>query len=442
MTNFVAAIGSAFAPLRLPNFRLYIGAQLVSNVGTFLQQTAQAWVVWELTRSEAALGLVTLFNALPMLLLTPWAGVWADRLDRRKLLLTTQATMMVLAVLLALLVQTNTVQIWHVYVLSLLLGMVTAFDFPTHQAFLGDLTGMGEVRKAVNMNGMVLQGSRMIGPALAAWIIAESGAATAFWVNALTFVTVIIALTRVRASQARSDRLHEAPLKQLGDALRFLRTQPRLIDMYALTGLITFAAWSVILNLMPSVADTVLGGGAETFGALTAASGAGALVALLLVVPITQAQARGGVVLTGALIWTGLWLAVFGASTSVPLSMVAIAAVTMGSPVVFTISLGLTQVMSPPNMRARLISLFTMTSMGVQPFAAIIVGGIAETIGVQNAIYMNASLAIVVSIGLVLLRRGLWSWKIGAPPAPEPQPVPATAAQPTPAVQSAGAAAD
>lgn len=427
MVNVLAAVGSAFSPLRLPNFRLYISAQLISNVGTFLQVTAQAWVVWELTQSEAASGSVALVNGLPLLLLTPWAGAWVDRLDRRKLLIATQIGMMILAFVLALLVQTGTVQFWHVLVLSGLLGVITTFDFTAHQTFLGDLAGMGEVRKAVNMNGMVLQGSRMFGAMIAGWIIARAGAATAFWINGISFIAVILSLSLVRVvNQVRSDREHKSPLTQIGDALRFLRTQPRLQDMYLFAGVLMFCFWSIPLALLPAFADKVLGGDADAYSALQAASGAGALVALLFIVPITGSRKRGGVMLVSALIFTGIAIAVLGLSSWLPLSMLAIGAATMGSPVIFTMALGLTQVMAPADMRGRLISLFTMLSLGVQPFAALLVGGLGQAIGVQTVIFINGTVCILAAIGLAVARRGLWGWQVVSPSQPSPAPQPAS----------------
>jgi MFS family permease len=422
MVNMFAAVGSAFSPLRLPNFRLYISAQLISNIGTFLQQTAQAWVVWELTRSEAASGTVALVNGLPLLLLTPWAGAWVDRLDRRKLLTATQIGMMILAFTLALLVQAGSVQFWHVMVLAGLLGIITTFDFTAHQTFLGDLAGMGEVRKAVTMNGMVLQGSRMFGAAVAGWIIARSGAATAFWINGLSFIVVIISLSLIRViNQTRSDREHKSPLMQMGDALRFLRTQPRMQDMFAFAAVIMLCFWSIPLALLPAFAEKVLGGSSDTFSALQAASGAGALIALLFVVPITGAQKRGGVMLVGALIFTGIAIVVLGLSSWLPLSMLAMGLATMGSPVVFTMALGLTQVMAPAAMRGRLISLFTMISLGVQPFAALLIGTLGQVIGVQTAILINGSICILAAVGIAIARRGLWAWQVDASAAKQKQ---------------------
>lgn len=216
-------IKQGFSPLKLFNFRLYMSGQAVSLIGTWLQITAQSWVVWELTHSEAALGMVSMLGALPILLLGLWVGVLADRVNRRLLLIITQAGMMLLAFALALLVQFKLVQLWHVYVLSTLLGIFSAIDFPTQQAFLGDLAGMSEVRKAVNLNAMFLQASRMVGPALAGWVIGNWGAATAFWVNGASFLAVIGSLITVQAHQARGHHSGASVFSDLREGLRFLR---------------------------------------------------------------------------------------------------------------------------------------------------------------------------------------------------------------------------
>jgi MFS family permease len=416
VSSFFATIGSAFAPLRLPNFRLYMSAQLISLIGVQLQATAQAWVVWELTRSEAALGIVTMLTALPMLLLSPWAGIWADRLDRRKLLLVTQSSALGLALTLALLVQTGTVQIWHVYGLAVLLGIITTLDFPTHQAFLGDLGGMAHLRKAVNLNAMAIQSSRTLGPALAGFLLARVGTAPAFWINGLSFLAVIAALWVIRAQQKRTTDAHEPPMRQLREALRFIRTHPRVQDMYLFSAVLTLLSLSVIINLLPSIADRVLGGDEQTLGLLGAASGIGAMIALLLVAPFTQTQQRRGWVMVAGMTWAGFWIIVLGSSTWLPLSMLAIGAATMGGPLIFPMSLSSTQLMAPPEMRGRLLSLFTMVSFGVQPFSAIIVGNVAERLGTPTAIIINGTLLIVFALTMLLLRGGLRRWVVATPP--------------------------
>jgi MFS family permease len=428
MHKVLATLRANFAPLKLPNFRLYLGGQAVSMIGSWLQSTAQAWVVWELTGSEAALGNVVMLNTLPLLLFGPWAGVWADRLNRRVVLIGAAFSAMLLAFTLAILVQTDSVQIWHVYVLAFLLGCVNALDFPAQQAFLGDLTGMAEVRKAVNLNAMIIQISRMLGPAIAGIVVARIGSAPAFWLNGVSFLAVIASLIMVRASQIRAPSEHVNPMRQLLDGLQYVREHPRVQDMFLISAIFTFCAMSIIFSLLPSVADRVLGGGAETLGALMSASGAGALVSVLLIVPLTQAYKRPGRILTGAMLWSGTWLMVFGFSTWMPLSWVSLFLASMGAPIIFTMTLGLTQLMAPSSMRARLLSLFTMISFGLQPVAALAIGHAAETFGVQNTIEFNAVMLLTLAVAIILLRPALRRWE------PETNPAQETTAMPVPAV--------
>src|SRR5438093_13375146 len=198
-SRFVAS----FLPLRNRNLRVYLSGQVISLIGTWMQVTAQAWVVWSLSHSTTALGLVAMLGTLPILVLGPWTGVWADTLDRRRVLVATQMGAMVLAATLALLVQTGAIQVWHVYIFATLLGIVTALDMPAQQAFIGDLSGMEQVRQAVVINNMLFQVSRMLGPALAGLVVAQLGAAPAFWLNGVSFLAVIGSLLVVRSDQVR-----------------------------------------------------------------------------------------------------------------------------------------------------------------------------------------------------------------------------------------------
>src|SRR5579859_96101 len=286
LNNLVAKFRESFSPLRILNFRIYLGGQAISLVGTWLQMTAQGWVVWDLSHSELELGKVTMLGTLPILLLGPWAGVWADRLDRRKVLIGTQIAAMLLAFVLAFLVQTHTVQLWHVYILSTLLGIVTALDMPAQQAFVGDLSGTGEVRKAVNLNGMIVQVSRMVGPAFAGAILNAVGAGSAFFLNGLSFLAVIASLLAVRSQQVRKNT-QARPIAEFVEGLRFVMTMPRLQDLIVFVALVTFLVFPVII-ILPSVASTIYHGGADTLGLLLASSGAGALFGTLLVVPLVQ----------------------------------------------------------------------------------------------------------------------------------------------------------
>lgn len=416
MAGVIQTLRGSLSPLRFPNFRLYLGGQAISLIGTWLQSTAQAWVVWTLTGSEASLGVVSMLNALPVLLLSAYAGVWADRVDRRKLLIGTQVTAMGLAFILAFLTQTGLVQLWHVYLLSFCLGVVTALDMPAQQAFLGDLSGRGEIRKAINLNIMILQVSRVLGPSLAGIVVARLGVAPAFWINGLSFLAVIASLVLVRSSQAkRKNQITVSPVGQIKEGIAYVRTQPRMLDLFLFAVLLTFFVFSIIMNVLPAVASKLLSGDAETLGTLMASSGAGALIAVLFVVPLTQALKRVGLVMTAAVFWLSIWLSVFAQSRSLPLSMLALFFGSMGAPTVMTMAMGLIQSMSPPEMRGRLASLFTTITFGMQPLAALFIGQMAERLGVGNAIQINAVLLAVFAVGLLATRPALLTWEYTPP---------------------------
>ncbi len=417
MTSVFSTLRDSFSPLRFPNFRIYLGGQTVSLIGTWLQVTAQAWLVWTLTGSEAASGIVAMLGALPFLLFGPFAGVIAERTDRRKLLIGTQIAAMLLAFALAFLVQSQLVQIWHVYVLSFLLGTVNTLDVPTQQTFLGDLSGTNEMRKAVNLNAMILQVSRMIGPAIAGLAVARLGIAPAFWVNGLSFIAVVASLAVLRSNQVPAENRRVTPLRDLTEALRYLKTQPRIQDLFIFSTLTVLLVISIIASQLPAVADKLLGGDAETLGALQAASGAGALIAVLFIMPVFQSLRRSGMALGFAAVWMGIWLLIFSASRVLLLSQLALFFGSMGAPTIIASSLGLVQFMTPNEMRARVLSLFTMISFGLQTFAVLIVGYLAEKLGVATAIEINGIVLISAAILMLTFRTELRRWEMTKPAA-------------------------
>jgi MFS family permease len=371
-------------------------------------------VVWELSKSEAALGVVGMFGALPLLLLGPFAGVWADRLDRRRLLIATQTTAMVLAFILAFLVQTQLVQLWHVYILAMLLGTVTAIDLPAQQAFLGDLAGMEQVRRAVNLNNVIVQVSRMLGPAAAGLVIARLGTATAFWLNGASFIAVIGSLLAVGAHHVRTGGGRVAG--GFTEALRYLKVRPRLQDLFIFVTLFTFFGFPII-QILPSVADEVLHGNAQTLGLLMGASGAGALIGSLVLVPIAQTFRRPGVVVSLTVLWVGAWFGAISFATSLPFGIFTIFMGSLGAPIIITMTMGLLQVLVPMEMRARLLSLFVMTTFGAQPIASLLVGLSAQNFGTPLAIRINGALMLFGVLALNVLRSDLRHWELAHEPA-------------------------
>jgi MFS family permease len=405
----------SFSPLKNRNLRIYLGGQAISMLGTWMQVAAQSWVVWELTQSETSLGIVVMLNSIPLFVFAPWAGGVADRFNRRSILLITQAIAMVLAFALAILIQSGQIEIWHIYLCSLLLGIISALDFPAQQAFIGDLSGMGQVRQAVTLNIMGLQVGRMVGPFVAGILIKFVGNAAAFWINGFSFFVVLLSIFLVRSEQV--PHRGGTARGQFRETLDFIRSQPRMVDLLVFAGLVTFFGFS-IFNILPSVADHVLQGDAQTFGLLSAASGAGALISTIFLLPLSQAAKRIGLIVSAAAIWMGLSLFLLSQSLWLPLSMAAIFLISLGAPLVLTTGLGVMQIMSPANMRARIISLFTMLTFGLQPISSIIVGYSAEYIGTQNTIMFAALALAVLSLLMFFFRNGLREWELK--PAVEP----------------------
>jgi MFS family permease len=408
MIYVVRTLRDSFTPLHLPNLRTYLIGQAISLLGTWMQVTAQGWLVWELSHSEVALGIVSMLGSLPLLLFGLWAGVWADRFDRRKILIGTQAAAMLLAFILAALVWTNTVQLWHLYVLSFLLGCVSALDFPAQQAFLGDLAGISSVRKAIILNAMIFQIGRMIGPALAGFVVGAVGAAMAFFLNGLSFIAVIISLVIVRAHQVRLPG-GDNPLRAVLEGLGFIKRERHIQELILLATLVTFFGIS-LLSFFPALAADVLQGDAQTLGILLASSGAGAFVGATIVAPLAQTTRRIGRTLELAVIWVGLWWIAVSFSKTLPVAMACIFLVSIAMPTVMTTVNGLLQVMAPPKMRGRLLSAFIIVSFGIQPIAALVLGFFASRLGIANAILIDGIAIVIGALAILTLRPELRSW--------------------------------
>jgi MFS family permease len=403
------AFNGIFTPLRNRNLSVYLSGQTISLFGTFMQATAQSWVVWQVSHSTTALGITAMFGALPILILGAFGGTWADRLDRRKVLIVTQITSMILAFVFAILLQTNLIQLWHIYILSAALGCVSAFDMPAQSAFIGDLSGNAQVRGAVALNGMVMQASRMVGPALAGWIVGSFGAAPAFWLNGASFITVILSLLVVRAQQVRKPAANKKG-GQMKEVFQFVAREPRILDLLILSFILTFFGLSAG-QLLPAIVTDTLHSGAKILGLISGASGAGALVSSFLITPLVQRIHKPGWMIAGALIWMGAWFAIEVFAGSVWVWMAGVFLGGLAGPVVNITCNGLIQVTAPANMKARMLALWMMVSFGMLPFGFLVVGLSGSWLGAPLAIAVNG-LALILGAGaLLILRPGLRNWQ-------------------------------
>ena len=339
-----------------------------------MQTVAQGWLVLELTGSGTALGLVAAAQFLPILALAPYGGLLADRLDKRRLLMATQAALGVMALTLAVLVLTGAVQLWMVVGLALLLGLVTACDNPVRQAFAQEMVGPEELRNAVSLNSVLVNAARAIGPAVAGILIATVGTGVCFAVNAVSYAAVLVALGGMDRGALRPSAPAPREPRQVREGVAYVRRTPDLLVpliMLALVGTLAYE-FSVVL---PLLAAGPFDGGAETYGLLTSAMGAGAIVGGLVVAghgrtglrPLTVAAAVFGVAILGA-----------AAAPTLPVALVAMALVGAASITFLATGNTTLQLTSEPRFRGRVMALWTMAFLGSTPIGAPIVGAISE----------------------------------------------------------------
>jgi MFS family permease len=387
------------------NFRVFWLGMLVSLIGTWMQQVGQAWLVLQLTNDPIALGIVAAAQFTPVLFLGLFGGIVADAVSKRMALIVTTVVAGLLAVILGVLTLTGVVEVWHVFALALALGVVNSFDMPIRQSFVVEMVGREDVTNAVALNSAVFNGSRIVGPAVAGVAIAVIGLAPLFFVNALTYVAVVVGIllmrphelyTSARVSVARNVR---AVVDRLVEGLRYTRNDEVIfLSISTLTFVSIFALnFSV---LIPLVARDVLGGDADTYGFLMAASGAGSLLsALTIAFGGRPTMAR---LLVGA---AAIGLAMFGLgiSRSVPISLALMFLAGWGTIAMAATANTLIQLRVPDELRGRVMSVYTTAFAGSTPVGGIFTGVVASFGGAALAASLGGLVAIVVA-GIGFLR--------------------------------------
>ncbi len=400
--------GSIFSALRYRNYRLFWFGQLVSVTGTFMQGTAQQWLVLTLSSSPLALGIVGALQFGPLLVLAPFGGAIADRWPRRRVLMGTQASAGVLALILWALTATGVVQLWHVFVLATMLGLVNAVDMPTRQAFVSEMVPAERLLNAVSLNSAQFNASRIVGPGLAGGLIALlGGTPPLFLLNAVSYIAVIGGLLMMHVTDLvpvpHSEPQHGlARLRAMGDGIRFVMARPKLRVTFLMIAIIGTMGFNFNV-LLPLEATIVLKSGAFIFGLLSSALGAGALVGALML------ARRGGVptnrMLVGMAITFGLMEASMALTHSVALAM-AMIAVTGFAMSSFSASANTrVQLSSPPEMRGRVMSVYMMVFVGTTPIGNLLTSSIAGTMGVPAA-FLISGLPSVAVAGLAA-----WLWR-------------------------------
>ncbi|HEX4779429.1 MAG TPA: MFS transporter [Usitatibacter sp.] len=406
-----------FRSLRERNYRLWASGAIVSNIGTWMQRTAQDWIVLaELTPHNAtAVGITMAFQFGPSLLLLPFSGFAADYFDRRKLLLATQAAQGILALGLGLLTVTGTVQLWHVYVFAFLLGCVTAFDAPARQTFVSELVSDPLLSNAVALNSTSFNAARMVGPAIAGVLIAGIGTGWVFLINAASFVAVIVALSFLRV-----DELHrrERAVRKAGsfiEGFRYLAKRPDLLTILGMLFLImTFGInFPVFISAM---AVKAFHAGSSAFGLLSSMLAIGSVTGALFAA--RREKPRLMLLLAGASIF-GVGLTVSALMPTYALFGISLILVGWSAQTFNTTANSSVQLLTEPVMRGRVMAIYMGIAMGCTPLGAPLVGWVADTYGPRWSIAVGASsgfLAALLGVAYLYRYRGLRvKWARGIP---------------------------
>lgn len=385
-----------FAALQHPNYRLWFRGQLVSLFGTWMQATAQGFLVYELTRSPTYLGIVAFAAGVPMWVLTLYGGVIADRFPRRSLLIATQAVMMALASILAALTFLRVVQPWHVVVLALVLGVANAFDAPARQAFVSELVPREDLTNAIALNATMFNTATAIGPAVAGITYALFGPGWCFTFNALSFIAVIVALRRMTLAPRPPVRHPGGTAAQFGEGIRYVLREPRIRTVIGLVAVTSLFALSVA-TLIPAWSVDVLHAGAATNGLLLGARGAGSLAGALLVASRGRTAPSGGPLMTGALGYPVVLFA-FALVHWLPASLVLLAGVGMGTIFVLNLGNAIVQTSTPDELRGRVMGAYTWIFFSVMPIGALWTGMMAERLDEPTAVTINAGAALLFAV--------------------------------------------
>jgi len=391
-----------FRALRHRNYRLFYTGQAISLTGTWMQTIAQSWLVIQLTDSKAAVGIVTALQFLPITLFVLPAGVIADRVRKRDLILATRALAMVQAVLLAILVATDAVQLWQVYVLALLLGVSTAFEQPARQAFVVEMVGRDDLINAVALNSGLFNAARLVGPSIAGIVIAVAGTEAAFAINAVSFIPSILALTMMNLSElyvhGRQPHAEASVVSELREGLSFVMRTPAALMIIILVAFLGMFGYNFI-TVLPLLARYVLGGDSVELGFLTAALGLGAFVSALAIAGQRRATRRA-LFIGGTLF--ALLLGALALSDWFYLSLLLLVLTGMANIVFAATSNTSLQLATPDHLRGRVMALYMLLIAGSTPVGALLTGFTAELLGVQATIGLLAALCLVgVALGFL-----------------------------------------
>lgn len=396
-----------FSSLKVPNYRLYFAGQSISLAGTWMQMTAQSWLVLTLTHSPTDLGLAVALQTLPILFLAPYGGVVADRTDKRRLMVVLQVAMGVQALVLGLLTVFGRVRFWEVCVLAVILGLNNAFENSARQAFVREMVGPDELRNAITLNSVTVNAARAVGPAIGGVLIATAGIGVCFLLNAASFGAVVTSLLIMDKAALRPSPPAPRARGQLREGLRYAAQTPTIAIPLAMMSLVGLLAYEFQVSL-PVLAQQTFHGGSEAYGFMTAAMGIGAVIGGLF----TAARGRTGLrPMIIAAVGFGLAILASAFSPAVGVAYAALLFVGWASVSFIAIGNSTIQLSAEPSMRGRAIALWQVAFQGTTPVGGPLIGWIIAVSDPRAALAVGGASCLVAAVGGIILAR---RWRAGA----------------------------
>jgi MFS family permease len=389
-----------FAAFRHRNYRLFFGGQLVSVIGTWMQQVAVGWLVYDISKSAFTLGAVRFASAIPVTLLTLIAGAMADRVEKRRIVIATESTAMVLAFILAALVYFGVIKIWQIALLSLLEGITDAFDIPTRQSFVVEMVGKDDLMNAIALNSSLFNGARVFGPAIAGILIGVVGMTGCFFLNGVSYVAVVAAYVAMRMPATPPHAKHKPMWNETVEAFRYVRSHRVLRAVISLVTIVSLFGWPYSV-LLPVFARDVLHTGARGYGYLMAANGAGALVGALTLASIGNTPHRRKL-FYGGLFGFCIMLCVFALSRIYWLSAAALVGSGFFMIIYFATANTAVQTRVPDELRGRVMGIYSLAFIGLTPFGSLIAGALARVTSAPFTVTMGGVICMVA--GLIVMR--------------------------------------
>ncbi len=388
---------AAFRALRHRNFKLFFSGQIISLIGTWMQTVAQAWLIYRITGSGALLGLLGFVGQIPIFLLSPLAGLVADRWPKRAVVVATQTSSMLLAFILAALTMTGHVSgrtgVWEIIILATMLGIVNAFDVPARQSFFIEMVGRDDLLNAIALNSSMFNLARVAGPAIAGALVAIVGEGWCFLLNGVSYLAVIAGLIMMRLEKSKQAHDGVAPLEKLREGFRFARHTKPIRALLVLVSIVSFMALPYTV-LMPIFAVKILHGGASAYGTLMGGVGAGAMFGALALAMRQQLRGLGNFVAYSAM-GLGVSLVLLGMSHWFWISFTILILSGFTMMMQFTATNTLIQAMVPDQLRGRVMSIYSMMFLGMSPLGSLLAGWLADRIGAPMTVAIGGIASLI-----------------------------------------------